>query len=149
MHSFCAAKNQAECHYRRRRPRSRLQGTSTSRQDFPSSARNPGHDDGATRDSPSLPPGGRSFWRTGSDTAAATPGARVLPTPPSSEAGDGCLPGRSLSLKRYKSQSSEGIHRPQQKPTHACRSGRFVRPMHKTVATLYVDLHVQSENLPS
>eukprot|EP00752_Nemacystus_decipiens_P006693 g6017.t3 len=61
--SLCAAKNQAECHYRHRRPPSRPPASSISRSASSPSARDPGHDDG-----------GRSFWRTGDSYAAAAQG---------------------------------------------------------------------------
>ena len=107
LRSLCAAKNQAECHYRRRRPRSRPPATSTSRTGSSSTpAGDPrqgyDYDDGDTRARSSSPSSGRSFWRTGADMAADDiPGARVLVSPTSSSGtGDGCVPGGSLPLKR-------------------------------------------------
>eukprot|EP00752_Nemacystus_decipiens_P006691 g6017.t1 len=60
LSSFCAAKNQAECHYRRRRPPSRPPASSASRSASSPSARDPGQGNG-----------GRSFWRTDDSYAAA------------------------------------------------------------------------------
>lgn len=95
MNSFCDAKNQAECHYRRRRAPHRPSDKSISHQASTTAAHhlNPGY----------AGVGGRSFWRTGADaaaSAAALAEKREISDEATSEAGDELEPGLLLPLKR-------------------------------------------------
>lgn len=107
MHSFCTAKNQAECHYRPRQAPFRTLATRTLRL-ASSYARIAEHEDDADRSLPGPPSTGPSFWRTGSDAAAAAVAAvskgRELgggvPAATSSGTGDGRVQGVLLPLKR-------------------------------------------------
>eukprot|EP00903_Cladosiphon_okamuranus_P008652 g8295.t1 len=99
--SFCAAKNQAECHYRRRRAPHRPSDTSLS---CPTSATVVKHPN-PERDGV----GGRSFWRTGSDaaaSAAALSEKREIFHEASVGVGDGGEAAVALPLKRGRFSAS-------------------------------------------
>ena len=100
VHSFCASRNRAECHYSRRRAPSRPPANRTSRPASSSAPRDPGHDDSET--------GGQSFWRTDLDATPAPSEGRGLAAAASRRAGGGRVFGHLLPLKRFGQKRNEG-----------------------------------------